>query len=195
MRFAWLYLRSRLTGQCVAVIACIAALAWAFASRVDASLALIPLLLLPPAAMAVVVGAGASAPFGEAERTASRPLPLYRLTQLSGLLALGVVGLLLAATAWQHADGGALLTRNLAGFAGLALLGAWLTGAPLSWLAPLAATSLAAVLNAAERTPWWDWALRPASDDWASVVALGLLVAGLAAVTRPGACAYSCEAI
>ena len=126
-RLATLFLRSRQTGPisiALAAVAIAAGLGLAASNNDDLNRFL---RMVAPLAVAVVIGAGAGSPFGEAERTASRPLPPVRFGHLVLLLATGAALLALADVA--PADGGlGVLLRNGAGFVGLSLIGARLLG-------------------------------------------------------------------
>ena len=187
-RLTVLFLRSRMTGPSLLVLTAVAAAAGlALDASTNTDLTLL-LRLTAPLAAAVVVGVAVRSLFGEAERTASRPLPPLRLVHLALLLAGGGGGLALANVL---PDGGALgmLLRNGAGFVGLALLGARILGTAASWLLPLVYGGgvFVAYLAQPERDPWWRWPLQPADDGSALAIALALLAGGLANVVIAGA--------
>jgi hypothetical protein len=141
-----------------------------------------------PLAAAVVVGTTVRSPFGEAERTASQPLPPLRLGHLALLLGYGGVGLALAGVVPDDGSLGMLL-RNGAGFAGLALIGARIFGTAASWLLPLAYGGgvFFAYLIRPANDAWWRWPLQSADDGSAFAIALALLASGLAIVVIAGA--------
>jgi hypothetical protein len=167
------------------------AIAVAAAVALDASNHTDLVLLLrmaAPLAAAVVVGVSVGSPFGEAERTASQPLPPLRLAHITLLLAFGVAGFALASVLPDNGSLGMLL-RNGAGFAGLALIGAWLLGTAVSWLLPLAYGGgvYLAYLTRPPSDAWWCWPVQKAGDGSALVIALSLLAAGFAMVVFAGA--------
>ena len=188
MRLITLYLRARLAGRAVLVLAAVALATWLWAlwtGTESITVTLLPLTM--PLAAAAIIGTSTGSPFGESERTASRPLALLRAGHLSGLLGVAILALALAALPWGVADGGWLLVRNLAGFTGLALLTARVLGSGLSWAVPLGYAVLALLAAEAEQRPAWAWAARAATDRAAAVIAAALLLAGLALIARFGA--------
>ncbi len=183
MRFITLYLRARLAGRAVIVLAAVALATslwarWIGTETITATL--LPLTM--PLAAAAIIGASAGSPFGESEVAASRPLAPLRLGHLTGLLGIAALVLALAATWWSVPHGAWTLVRNLAGFSGLALLTARVLGSGLSWVAPLGYAVLALVAPQAGQIPAWAWAVRAASDQEAALIAAVLLLAGLAVV-------------
>ena len=149
MRLAALFLRSRRAGWALAVLAAVAvacwALTWFLVSGTSYGVArggLTLLLVFGALAAACVLGAGAGSPFGEAEKTAARPLAPLRLGHLGGLLLWAA--LVLAAVLLLFDLDGArprypllVLARDVAALGGTALLAACLAGARLSWIPPL----------------------------------------------------------
>jgi hypothetical protein len=140
-----------------------------------------PALFIIPLASAVVLGASTFSPFGEAEQTASRPLPLFRFAHLLGLFVWGAMTLLLSASVWKEAHAEVILLRNLVGFAGLAFLSIPLLGSRLSWVVPFIFGLLAFRLGVIgiDRMAWWAWPFHPAKNTLAAAIALVLLVLGL----------------
>ena len=195
MRLAALYLRARRTGHVLVALCAVAVLGWLWTDTMLAvpllrsnNRVFIPVLCFIPLLAAIVLGAAAYSPFGEVERIASLPLPTLRLAHLAALLAWALAALTVAAVEWQHAWAQALLARNLAGFAGLAFLGATLLGSRVAWLVPLAFGLVAYRLGAIApgQFTWWAWPLQPVSHGGAAALALGLLAGGLAAVALLG---------
>ncbi len=183
-RLTWLYLRSRLTGLAVAALAVpVAGAALWLWSIDDGEISVMP--ILSPLAAAAIVAAGARSPFGDAERTASRPLAPLRLGHLMGLLLLAAVGLAVVAARWGATDSEWSYLRNLAGFTGLALLAARVLGGGIAWVIPFGYGGWA-LYRFGQTTPW-DWAVQTATDRGAAMIALVLLLAGLAAVVPSGA--------
>lgn len=200
MRLAALYLRSRLAGHAFALLGLIAAataLTLWYSGGAEFIFGLI--LVAMPLAAAVVIAAGARAPFGESEQAAGYALPALRLGHLLGLLAWAACGLVLAATLWPPSALSGLtppgelvrpgavawwLARNLLGFAGVALLGARWLGSGRAWAIPLVHGML--TLASLPET-LFGWPMRPGSDREAAVIAIVLLSLGLAAIVRKGA--------
>lgn len=148
MRLAGLYLRSRRVGRAFLTLGISAAVAWALTwflvSRTPYGVGhggLTMMLVFGTLAAACVIGASAHSPFGDAERTAARPLPPLRFGQLAGLLFWAAL-VLCAALLTFDLEGARpaypllVLLRNLAFLAGLALVTARIAGARLSWVAP-----------------------------------------------------------
>lgn len=182
-RLATLFLRSRQTGPisiALAAVAIAAGLGLAASNSDDLNRFL---RMVVPLAVAVVIGAGAGSPFGEAERSASRPLPPVRFGHLVLLLATGAALLALANVAPADGDLGILL-RNSAGFVGLSLIGARLLGSGTFWMVPLAYAGavLADFLVKPDRDASWRWPLQSADDGTSVLITVVLLVAGVAAV-------------
>jgi hypothetical protein len=193
-RLLALFLRSRLVTSSLMALAAIAAATGAAFARVTSADLTLLVWCLGPLAAAAVVGVAVRSPFGETERIASAALSLLRAGHVAGLVLGGTIGLALAGMLERSADvstadTAAILTRNLVGLTGLALLAAVLIGAGLSWLAPLgyAGGSVVAVLAGVAEDAWWQWSTQEPDDGAAAVVAAALLVAGLAAVSRLGA--------
>jgi len=183
-----LFLRSRMAVPALLVLTAVAAAAGlALAASDDADLTLL-LRMTAPLAAAVVVGVAVRSPFGEAERTASQPLPPLRFAHLTLLLAYGVAGFALASVVPDDGSLGMLL-RNGAGFVGLALIGAWMLGTAASWLLPLAFGGgvFFAYLARPVSDAWWRWPLQSADDGSALAIALSHLTVGLAIAVIAGA--------
>jgi len=189
MRLAYLYLCSRQAGRTVAVLAAVAAAAWLWLrwdSTSEITVTIVPIVV--PFAAALMVGASAGSPFGEGEATGGRPLWPLRGGHLLGLVAVAAAALALAVSRWGVPDGGWTLVRNLAGFTGLALLTARALGAGLSWVVPLGYASLSFLApRPGERPSPWAWPALAATDHMAALIALALLLAGLALVALSGA--------
>jgi hypothetical protein len=187
-RLMTLFLRSRMAVPVLLVLTAVAAgagLALDASHHTDLTLLL---RMTAPLAAAIVVGVSVHSPFGEAERTASQPLPPLRFAHLTLLLAYGVAGFALASVVPDDGSLGMLL-RNGAGFVGLALIGAWLLGTAASWLLPLAYGGgvFFAYLNRPVSNAWWRWPVQSADDGSALAIAFSLLAIGLAIVAIAGA--------
>ena len=86
------------------------------------------------AVIAVMVGS----PFGEPERATGRWLPFLRLGSTVALIGLAVGALAVAGTG-AHLSGGFVdVLRNVAGLTGIGLLCAFVLGAELAWIGPIA---------------------------------------------------------
>jgi hypothetical protein len=188
-RLTWLHLRSRRAPTAVLALAvCAAALRavlhWQFASG-GATGQQIPMIIEGGAAAVIVVTT--HSPFGEAERTAGRLLPLLRLTAVLALTGVAI-GLLQLGVTGASLDGGVLtLARNVIGIAGIGLLTSLVTGGLLAWILPLGYVGFAEyALVEAWRNPW-TWPVRPPADRGAWICAAVVFAAGLAAFTRRGA--------
>jgi hypothetical protein len=177
-----------MAGPALLVLTAVAAAAGLALEASDYADLTLMLRMTAPLAAAVVVGVAVRSPFGEAERTASRPLPPLRLTHLALLLACGGGGLALASLLPDDGSLGMLL-RNGAGFAGLALLGARGLGPGASWLFPFGYGTVASFAYFSGHHPdrWWLWPLQSADDGSALAIALALLAVGLANVVPTGA--------
>ncbi len=189
MRLAYLYLCSRQAGRTVAVLAAVAAAAWLWLrwdSTSEITVTIVPIVV--PLAAAMMVGASAGSPFGESEVTGGRPLWPLRGGHLLALVAVAAAALALAVLRWGVPDGGWTLVRNLAGFTGLALFTARILGAGLSWVIPLGYAILSFLApRPGERPSPWAWPALAATDHMAALIALALLLAGLAVVALSGA--------
>lgn len=179
MRLAVLFLRTRLVGPALLWLGAAALLAWFCLVRYDElplDLAALALPLLP----AVVIGVTARSPFGDVEEVASRPLPLFRVLYLTGLLAIGIA-LLIGATSVAGIDLRLALARTLVGYTGLALLCGRILGHRLAWLAPLAYAAATLYLDAASR---WAWPRQVPVEGWSLFVGLVLGALGLLAAAQ-----------
>jgi hypothetical protein len=193
-RLMTLFLRSRQASPTLlTLVGVAAATGLAFALITSAELALL-VRSVGPLAAAVVVGVAVRSPFGETERLASAALALLRAGHVAGLVVVAAIGLGIGGALWRPAgisieDAVTILTRNLAGFAGLALIAAVLIGGGLSWLAPLGfggGTMMAHLVGIADDA-WWYWPVQDADDGSARFVATALLVVGIVALSRMGA--------
>ncbi len=201
MRLAALYLRSRLAGRAVLILGLLAPVTWALTwllvsqtlygvSRGGLTL----LLVFGALAAACVVGASTRSPFGDAELAAARPLSPLRLGHLSGLLLWAALTLSAVLFAFDL-DGARpeypllVLLRNLAAFAGLALLTARLAGARLSWLSPFVAAVAYLTLMGSGNDVLAYWASRSydGAHGPAWAVSLAVLALGLGLVCPYGA--------
>lgn len=193
MRLCWLYLRSRLAGWAIVGFVVISMAGWLWVTRhLHQPRSILLALVTVPLAAACVIGVGTHSPFAELEQTVSRSLALPRLLHLSSLLLGATLILAGVATAWPLNDAPVVVLRNLAGFVGLALIGARLLSGFLSW--PLAVTfgmvafvSPSVVRAGEEEPPRWAWPLWGGADTVSMIVAIALLVIGLSIVVPFGA--------
>jgi hypothetical protein len=182
-RLLWLHLLSRRVPLALALIAATAAVLRAVAPWTEGSgefAGLLPLVLT--VAAAAVIAASASSPFGEPER-AKYPLTRLRLVHL--LMVLAAAAGLLALARLGHDP--LATVRNLAGFAGLALLTATVISAPLAWITPLAYAIFCGGPIDIHAVTLWSWPALPSSNHAAALIAVLLLGAGCVAITRAGA--------
>jgi hypothetical protein len=189
-RLVGLHLVSRQTRLAVAVLAVVAVVLrisqpWTGGPGLSGLFAQVVLMLLTVAAAAVTATMTQS-PFGESERIAASPLAVLRLTQLFILTTTAGITFALAAVTGTTAIGTAGILRNLAGFTGIALITAALLGGAHSWTAPLAYTLLCGGAIDEQSSSEWTWPTLPAGDRNAALVAVALLVVGIAAVTFAG---------
>lgn len=199
MRLAQLYLRSRSTCIAVMCLLGIAASAWACSglylqprSMSGGQSLLVPAMLLAPLASSVVIGVSTYSPFGEMERACSCRLYVLRLGHLLCLVLVSMSALAIAARPWEQQFAELVLWRNLAGFTGLALLGAWTLGSHLSWIVPLAYGLLSFLTGQVQRgsdVEWagWAWPMRLTSDGPSVLITIALLIVGLGAASLFGA--------
>jgi hypothetical protein len=141
-------------------------------------------VLLITVAAAAVTAASTRNPFGEAERTASSPLPTLRLAHLLTLATTATATFTLAAATLGLDTG--LVLRNLAGLTGIALLTAVLLGAHLAWTVPLGYVVYCGGALDLNQVSRWTWPVLPASDHGTILIALALLAAGVAALAAAG---------
>ncbi len=178
-----LYLRSRRVALIVVLLAATAGVLRAVKplTEGDSEFAVLLPLVLTVAA-AGLIAASTRSPFGDPER-ATVPLPRLRLIHLLVLVAIGVAML---GAARVGDDPGAAL-RNTAGLTGLALLTAPVIGAALAWIAPLAYIIYCGGPVDTHQVGPSAWPALPGTNTTATLIALALLVAGVATVTLTGA--------
>jgi hypothetical protein len=178
----WLHLLSRRVPLGLTLIIVIAAALrlmqpWTESPGVFAGM--LPLVLAVGAA--AIIAASTQSPFADPER-AAWPVPWLRLIQLTALVlaATGLLGL----ARLGHDPLAAV--RNLAGFTGLALITATVISAPLSWITPLAYTIYCSGPIDIRQVNLLSWPALPSSNDTATLIALLLLGAGVAAISSAG---------
>ena len=191
MRLVGLYLRSRLAMHAAAILSGVALVTLVIApwtlSRPLVSPGLVPILVFAPLVSACTLGVSTRNPFGDCEHTVSRSLSLLRLGHLVGLLAWAALALILVSFPWD--DAARLLVRNLAGLTGLAFVAARLLGGRLSWTLPVAFAAIAPFAGRdgpSGGLSWWAWINQPAAHLPSLLIALALLVVGLAAICPSG---------
>ena len=188
-RLAWLHLRSRRTpAALLALAACAAALRavlhWQPTSGAVTAQQ-IPMIIEGGAA--VVIAVTTHSPFGEAERTTGRWLPVLRLGAVLALTGAAIGLLQLAVTGASLNDGVLVLARNVIGVAGIGLLTSLVTGGLLAWVVPLGYVGFAEyALAEAWRNPW-TWPVRPPADRGAWICAVLVFAVGLGAFSLRGA--------
>ena len=188
LRLVRLHAASRHVLTCLVVLAACAialrtALHWLPRSGVYARQ--IPLTI--EAGAAAVIGVTTRSPFGEPERATGRWLPWLRLAASVALTAIAV-GALAAGAAAAHLAGGVVaLTRDLAGFTGIALLTAAVLGGGLAWIGPMAYLAVTLPALSGNWTTPWIWPARPPHDRGAAICAALVFAAGVAVITVRGA--------
>ncbi|MDQ3850214.1 MAG: hypothetical protein M3296_06335 [Actinomycetota bacterium] len=145
--------------------------------RASSETVLYPIVLIVPAACAIVIGSTTRGWLGDIEVTAARPMRAWRLAHALGLCLLAAAILAPAASAGSHGYGSAVAVRNVLGYCGLVLLAAAVVGSELSWVPPLAFALPVPLLgvNAQHQIASWAWPLQPAnvamSWGWALAIA------------------------
>jgi len=188
LRLVRLHAASRHVLTCLVVLAACAialrtALHWLPRSGVYARQ--IPLTI--EAGAAAVIGVTTRSPFGEPERATGRWLPWLRLAASVALTGIAV-GTLAAGAAAAHLAGGVVaLTRDLAGFTGIALLTAAVLGGGLAWIGPMAYLAVTLPALSGNWTTPWIWPARPPHDRGAAICAALVFAAGVAVITVRGA--------
>jgi hypothetical protein len=147
----------------------------------------VPVAVLAPALMGCALAALCFSPQPGVDRGAARDLRPLVLALLIGCFALALLGLVLATRNLE----GELTTRgacrDLAGFLGLALLGAALLEATWFWTLPVLAATIPLIgLPRDGLVGLLSWPLRSDQSASAAAIALTLLIAGLTglALTR-----------
>ena len=189
-RLAWLHLRSRRApGAVLALAVCAAALMavlrWHLNLNGSAGSQEIPMIIA--AGAAVVITVTTHSPFGEAERSTGRWLPVMRLGAALALTGVAIGLLQLGVTGAGLTGGVMQLARNVIGITGIGLLTSLVTGGLLAWILPLGYLGFAEyALIEAWRNPW-TWPARPPTDRGAWICAALVFAVGLGAVTLRGA--------
>jgi hypothetical protein len=144
------------------------------------------------AGCAAVIAVMAGSPFGEPERATGRWLPFLRLGGTAALTGLAVGALAAAGAGTQLSGGFADVLRNVAGLTGVGLLCAFVLGASLAWIGPIAYMLVGVY---ALYTDWhpptlttpWIWPGRPPGDLGGALCAAVVFAAGMLAITLRGA--------
>jgi hypothetical protein len=150
----------------------------------------LPLIL--EAGCAAAIGITMGSPFGEPERATGRWLPLLRLGSAIAMTATAIAALALASIGADLAGGIADVGRNVAGLVGIGLLCAALLGGSLAWSGPVVymlvgAYGLYTDWHPPTLTSPWIWPARPSADLGATLCAVAVFAAGIAAATWRGA--------
>lgn len=187
MKLSILYFRSRSIGFSVVGLITVTLLAW-LGARVllaqpwaFAEITLFPVLLFAPLIVACIVSTSARNPFGEAEWTASYPVPVLRLLHLAGLLASGSLLLSLAASDWNLPGAEMFIVRNFLGLSGISFLTSWILGSGLSWTVPLSYVAIVQLSGRDMNGDWalWAWPAHSITSAWPTFVAIVLLAMGI----------------
>ncbi len=193
MRAVHYFLRSRRAGSTTAALAVVAALGWfvvdgPLGSPQNVETRLVWASLYLPLLAAMIISAGTHAPFGEIEHTASTSLAALRLVHVALLFLWSLATLEFLTLGRTLPDAWLLPARNLAGFTGIALLTARVSGAHLSWIVPMIFTVAVMLIGApgsADSAPW-AWPVQPPTDAFALASAATLLAAGLTTAVLVG---------
>lgn len=180
MRVVQLFLQSRRAGWTVLLLLISGVLARFLLGRLETDSpllgqALVGIPLLP----AVIIGVSIQSPFGEVEHASGNWLLPFRWLHLCLLIV--SAALVLAVAAFGTAtEPTAELVRNLAGLTGIALVGNRLVGPMASWVAPLAFAVVSLMVDPLSR---WAWLTNRPAESWSIWIAVGLISAGLVALT------------
>lgn len=191
LRLTHLHMASRRVPSAVAILAACgaalwAALHWHWTVGSGTGAQAVPVILEAGAASVVTVAAWS--PFGESERVTGCRLPYLRLGATVALLVAAVGALAAGSAIAGGLDGGTLdLLRNVAGFTGIGLVLAAVTGAGLAWTGPMAYMVVAEFAILESWTTPLVWPARPPHDRGAAICATLVFAVGLAAVTIWGA--------
>lgn len=176
MRLCYLYLRSRLSGWAVGSIAVIGVISWLWLRQAHEIGMMEAALIIAPLLPAAIIGTSVRSPFGDTEHSVSYPLSRLRLGHLVGLLLCGTLALGLSTYGWNGDPIGWEFIRNMAGYTGLALIGARLLGSAICWVVPLGYGVISLLLAPTSR---WAWVNDIPADRWSISIAVVLLVVGL----------------
>lgn len=149
----------------------------------------VPLAAVVPVVHAVVLATTTFSPMADLEHTAAQPMRRHRTVQMTIVLLYATLLAVLPMAAGASVEVTVAAVRNVAGYLGLAMIGARLFGSGLAWLPPLAMfgpTLLAGVRW--DNTPEpWAWSIHGAHSVPAAVTAAVLCAVGLslAATTSP----------
>lgn len=143
----------------------------------------VPLAAVVPVVHAVVLATTLYSPMADLELTAAQPIRRWRAAQMTAVL---VYAALLAAMPMAAGASGEVTlaaVRNVAGYLGLAMIGARLFGSGLAWVPPLAMFGPTLLLGVRwDNTPEpWAWSIHGPASTSAAITATVLCAAGLAA--------------
>ena len=186
----WLLLRARwlvLLGCFILAVEVLVLLYGSFEFQVGRqSVQPVPIAVFAPALIGCALAVLCFSPQPEVDRSAARDLRPVLLTFLVGCFVLAMVGLAVA----THGLTGDLTTRgacrDLAGFFGLALIGATFLGASWFWTPPVLAAMVPMIgLRGHGLVDLLTWPLQPDQSPSAAALAVILLVAGFACLASP----------
>ncbi|MFD5552213.1 hypothetical protein ACFWIA_00035 [Streptomyces sp. NPDC127068] len=148
----------------------------------------VPLAAVVPVAHAVVLASTVHSPMADLEHSAAQPMRRWRAVHMTAVLGYAVLLAVLPMAAGAGADVTVAAVRNVAGYLGLAMLGARLLGSGLAWVPPLAVLGPTLFLGVGwdNTVEPWAWTLHGPWGTGAAVTAAALYAAGLLAVATAG---------
>lgn len=188
MRMSILFFRSRRVGYSIAGLSGVTLITWIIGHILLAQPSMItdktfiPILLFTPLAAACVVGVGTYAPCRDLEETSSYPILVLRFLHIGGLLVCGCLLLYVATSEWDLPYIDLSMIRNFLGLVGIALFASWVFGSGLSWMAPLLYIAMVQLAGQNQNGDWalWAWPAHSATSTLAGLIAMLLLIAGIA---------------
>lgn len=142
------------------------------------------------AAAAVALASGSATP--ELEQLTVRNIPRLRLTHASAVVLFATITDYLGTRELGGTISSEAAVRNVLGLAGLALLGATIFGAIWAWILPAVIALISLTAGVTDGTAaTWAWPLANNANSGAWVIAVALLVVGLASISARGARAPS----
>jgi hypothetical protein len=191
-RPGWLYFEARALAVTFALFGATGVVAggWCAVRAADDSLSgevrvEVPVLLLASALSAMLCGVAVSGHLRWLERVSPRSLAPWRMRH-AVLPCLGATIALLPAGAFGGQGFGIVFAaRNTCALIGLALAGAAVIGARLSWLPPLLYVTVS-LYSGGDRPPLWAVVLSSSASGRADAVCAGAAIAGIAVYVRYG---------